>query len=153
MTIASLWKTLSVNPSQRRQNHQVSAPLSLGRVQHGPSAHRASQSLVMEPDGTARAGGERAVLPLCPSAAAPCVSERRDYSGEVTGSFDEPISHPSPPARKHLESCSVTFPPARLADSLLATTVRIPRRLWPFGPSLVSSLGSEARQERSHVPP
>lgn len=81
MTIASLWKTLSVNPSQRRQNHQVSAPLSLGRVQHGPSAHRASQSRVMEPDGTARAGGERAVLPLRPSAAALCVQKGETIPG------------------------------------------------------------------------
>lgn len=29
MTIASLWKTSSINPSQRWQNHQVSALLGL----------------------------------------------------------------------------------------------------------------------------
>ena len=107
----------------------------------------------MEHDSTAQAGGEGVVLPLRPSAAAMCVSERRDYSREVTGSFDEPISHPSPPARKHLESCSMTFLPARLADFLLGTTVSIPHYLWLFDPSLVSCLESEARQEQSHVSP
>lgn len=101
----------------------------------------------MEHDGAAQAGGEGVVLPLCPSAAAVCISERRNRSREVTGTFDEPISHPSPPARKHLQSCGVTFPPDRLAGSLLGTTVSIPHCLWLFGRSLVSCLGSEARQE------
>lgn len=55
-------------------------------------------------------GGEGLVLPLHPSAAATSISERENYSREVTGSFEELISHPSPPARKHLESFSTTVP-------------------------------------------
>jgi len=106
-----------------------------GGAQRGPSVHCASQNRVMEHDGAAQASGEGAVPPLRLSAAATCVSGRRDYSREVTGSFDELISHPSPPVRKHLESCSVTFPPVRLAGSLLGTTVSIPhclRLLVPY---------------------
>lgn len=77
-------------------------------------------------------GGERLMLPLHPSAAAISISERENYSREVTGSFDEPISHPSPPARKHLESFSMTFPPVQLVGSLLGIPVSIRHCLWLF---------------------
>lgn len=85
-----------------------------------------------ECDSRVQEGGEGLVLPLHPSAAATSIPERENYSREVTGSFDEPISHPSPPARKHLESFSMTFPPAQLVDSLLGITVSILHCLWLF---------------------
>lgn len=77
-------------------------------------------------------GGEGLELPLHASTAATSISERENYSREVTGSFDVPISHPSPPARKHLESFSVTFPPAQLVASFLGITVSILHCLWLF---------------------
>lgn len=87
---------------------------------------------------------------LCTSLQLPCVFQKGET---VPGRFDELISHPSPPARKHLESCSMTFPPAQLAGSWLGTTVSIPHCLWPFGLSLVSCLGTDVRQEQSHLDP
>lgn len=82
MTIASLWKTSSIHPSQRWQSHQVSVLVGLVgcNVVHWSTA---SQSQVMDKNGTAQAGGEGVVLPLHLSAAAVCVSERRNRSREV----------------------------------------------------------------------
>lgn len=50
---------------------------------------------MQEHDSRVQEGGERLVLTLHPSAVATSISERENYSREVTGSFDEPISHPS----------------------------------------------------------
>lgn len=72
------------------------------------------------------------MLPLHSSAAATSISERENYSREVTGSFDDSISYPSPPARRHLESFSMTFPPAQLVGSLLGITASILHSLWLF---------------------
>lgn len=83
-------------------------------------------------DSRVQESGDGFVLPLHPSAAAISISERENYSREVTGSFDEPISHPIPPARKHLESFSMTFPLAQLVGSLLGITVSILHCPWLF---------------------